>query len=152
MQTGGSYLFFDRLVSSPQTSPSASLGTLLLAGLKYYGDVTATTMTPAIYRDLVEQCQQEDSMLLQNLESLGVGGAPITEDIFQWSAANNISVFDCSGATEVAGTIAIRRAKNLHQKTTGLQVIPEFMGFLEKENLDHDYGELVIRSTVSFNF
>lgn len=85
---------------------------------------------------------------LKAMRSLGVGGAPTSEDIFRWSVEQEINYFDCSGATEAAGTICIRRAAVQSMSDYGLQVVPGLEGFLEKESLEDDYGELVIRGAV----
>jgi len=148
LQTAGTYIFFDRFVSSPELPPTTTMAALLLASLKYYNNITATAMTPGIFGEVLSLCQQDDITRLQALDSLGIGGARTVESVFQWAASWNIPYFDCSGATEAAGTIAIRRARDLFQRENGLQVIPEFMGILEKEHLSDNYGELVIQCTV----
>ena len=82
------------------------------------------------------------------MRSLGVGGAPTPEDIFQWAANQEIDIFDCSGATEIAGTICIRRAAINYMRMYGLEVAPGLEGFLEKESLDDTFGELIVRGAV----
>jgi hypothetical protein len=148
LQTAGAYIFFDRAVSSPESSSTIQLPALLRAGLEYHAPVTALTATPAIFSDLIALCGPDDIARLRILESVGVGGASTVESIFQWAVSNGIRYWDCSGATEAAGTIARRCAWDPSQRENGLQVIPELIGLLRKERLEDNHGELVIRGTV----
>ncbi|CAA7262015.1 unnamed protein product [Cyclocybe aegerita] len=145
LQTAGAYIFFDRILSSPEASSTTRIATFLLAGLEYYAPVTAFAATPAIFNDIIAQCGQNDIERLRALDSVGIGGAPTIESVFQWAASNNITYFDCSGATEAAGTIAIRRTADVSQRKNGLQVIPELMGMLQKESTTDTHGELIIK-------
>ena len=147
--TAGSYIFFDRSVSSPEAPSEIALPQLILDALAYHSPVTSLTAIPAIMSQIVALSSQIDVERLRLLHSLGVGGAPTSEGLFQWAATLGIQYFDCSGATEAAGTVCIRRAGNPKQRETGLQVIPEVMGCLEKINLEDQFGELVLRGTVS---
>lgn len=104
---------------------------------------------PAILPPLIEACSQADLERLCALESLGVGGAPTPESVFQWAASRGIAYFNCSGATEAVGTICIRRALEPSQRQNGLQIIPGLMGFLEKRVSSDHFGELIIHGTVS---
>lgn len=151
MWTGGSYIFHDPLVSSPATlSSSPSLATALLAGLEYYENVTSFCAIPVIVQQMSKQCTAAGLEHFQNLHSLGVGGAPTPPTLFDWAVKHAIPYFDCSGATEAAGTICIRRALDPDQAQYGLQVIPGLMGSLEKIRLSDTFGELIITGTVCY--
>ncbi|KAL5536380.1 hypothetical protein ACEPAF_202 [Sanghuangporus sanghuang] len=147
LETGGSYVFFDREVSSPQAPLSTPLHIQLLQALRYHQPVDSLCVVPAIFSDIVKDLDAAGLDLLKAMRSLGVGGAPTSEAVFQWAAEQAIPYFDCSGATEAAGTICIRRATVQTMKDYGLQVAPGLEGFLEKESLDDDHGELIIRGT-----
>lgn len=111
--------------------------------------MTNFTTVPATLAEIIQKCTHVDLERLRSLESLGVGGAPTSELLFEWVASQGIPYFDCSGATEAAGTICIRRALEPSQRENGLEIIPGLMGILEKKNHADNYGELVIRGTVS---
>lgn len=104
---------------------------------------------PAILPTLIEECSQADLERLRALDSLGVGGAPTPEPVFQWAASQGIAYFNCSGATEAVGTICIRRALEPSQRQNGLEIIPGLMGVLEKEASSDLFGELIILGIVS---
>ena len=106
------------------------------------------TAVPAIFASIAQLSSQDDIERLQQLDSFGVGGASLPEDLFQWAASLRIQCFDGSGATEMAGTICIRRALDPHQKITKLQVIDGLMGVLEKDNEKDNFGELIILGKV----
>lgn len=106
-------------------------------------------MLPAVLGEMIPMCSQADLRRLQSLKSMGVGGARTSEDVFQWAASQGIPYFDCSGATEAVGTICVRLAGDIEQRTRGLQVISGLMGVLEKANPDDDFGELIIHGTVN---
>ncbi|KAF8523370.1 polyketide synthetase [Hysterangium stoloniferum] len=145
--TGGSYVFFDRSRSSPSSPSSTSLPPLLLSALAYHAPITSLTTIPALVPEIFTPSSDAVSTLplLTALHSLGVGGAPTPSHLFSWAASRGIKYFDCSGATEAAGTICVRRSWNEFQRVNGLQVIPEVLGVLEKTNPSDDFGELIIR-------
>ena len=149
LETGGAYIFFDREVSSPEAPLSTPLHVQLLRALHYHQPVDSLCVVPAIFSEMVKDIDDAELSLLKSMRSLGVGGAPTSEAIFQWAAEQGIPYFDCSGATEAAGTICIRRAAVQSMRTCGLQVAPGLEGFLEKESLNDDHGELIIRGAVS---
>ncbi|KAF9461926.1 polyketide synthetase [Collybia nuda] len=147
MGTGGSYVFYDPSVSSPMLPESTPLATLLLAGLEYHANATSFCAIPAVVHQISQQCTASGLQRLQELHSLGVGGAPTPPHLFGWAINNDISYFDCSGATEAVGTICIRRALDPRQSQYGLQVISGLMGSLEKSQMTNNFGELIISGT-----
>lgn len=148
MRTGGAYLFFDRARSSPSSAPSTALPRLLLAALEHHHPVSTLAVVPSVLIELLRISTQPDLDRLRALHSLAVGGARTPEDLFQWAASQGIRYFDCSGATEAAGTVCIRRAEDHDQRKFGLQIIPGLMGVLEKDDLQDNFGLLIIRGTV----
>lgn len=145
--TGGSYIFFDRQVSSPQAPLSTPIHVQLLHAIQYHQPVDSLCVVPAIFEDMVADLDEIGLRNLKAMRSLGVGGAPTSEDIFQWAAEHSVQYFDCSGATEAAGTICIRRVMVQSMRDHGLQVAPGLEGFLEKESLMDNFGELVLRGS-----
>ncbi|KAF8636077.1 hypothetical protein AX17_003784 [Amanita inopinata Kibby_2008] len=146
LQTGGSYVFHNALVSSSsELPPSTPLGSLLLDSLAYHWPVSSFCSVPSIMESLVDLCSAKHIELLQNLRSLVAGGAPSSPDLLSWAAKHGISYYDVSGATEVAGAIGIRSALEPRQRLSGAQVINGLAGILRKEKQDDDRGELVLR-------
>ncbi|KAH7872218.1 polyketide synthetase, partial [Lentinula edodes] len=140
--SGGSYIFFNPSLISSKTTPA--LARSLLDGLKHHSPVTSFTTMPAILLDMTSICTVDDIGVLQALASLGVGGAATSESVFQWAISNNISLFDCSGATEAVGTICIRFTNVIEQRDNGMELIQGLSGTLKKSAETDDFGELVI--------
>ncbi|KAJ8518269.1 hypothetical protein ONZ45_g4625 [Pleurotus djamor] len=139
LRSAGSYVFFDRVLTPPK-SASSPIASALLEALAYYTNITSMTMIPIVFADISSICTQEQLPLLKRLHSLGVGGAPTSPSLFRWATSAGVRLFDCSGATEMAGTICIRRAWDPEQRLNGLQVIPGLNGLLVKENESDHHG------------
>lgn len=120
--------------------PPSTPAPFLLSGLAYHSPVTSFTAIPAILPTLIEESSQADLERLRVLESVGVGGAPTPEFVFQWAASQCIAYFNCSGATEAVGTVCIRRALEPSQRQNGLQIILGLMGVLQKRVASDLFG------------
>ena len=147
--TGGTYIFFDGIVSSPGLHLSTSLGCLILRALQYHQPIHSLCTVPSIVEDMIKICSPIDLERLRGTRLLGVGGAPASETIVDWAIEQKIPVVDISGATEAVGTICARRALDTGTPRLGLQVLAGLEGFLEKERITDTYGELIIRATAS---
>ncbi|KAJ7595789.1 polyketide synthetase [Mycena floridula] len=146
-QTGGTYIFFDRSVSSPTSSANIPLSKLLLHAISYHQPVDNFFAVPSTFSEIIKVTTDTDIQHLRRLKSLGVGGAPTQVAVFAWAVENNIPYFDCSGSTEMCGMICIRRALDPSTRQHGLRVIEGLEGRLLKEDPIDDFGELIISGT-----
>lgn len=152
LQTGGTYIIFDKSVSSAGLPTTVSLSDQLLSSIKYHQPVHSICLVPSIFEEIVKEISSNDLSMLQQMKCLYVGGAPTPEVLFKWAAENMIPLNDILGATEVAGLLGLRSALDPQMSTHGIQVGSGLEGFIEKEEEEDTYGELIVRGQVSILF
>ncbi|TDL21967.1 hypothetical protein BD410DRAFT_770959 [Rickenella mellea] len=155
LRSGGSYIFFQPTLSSPEAAASTPLHELLAEALSYHGGVTAFCAVPGVFAETREKANAKKEVLLKNLKnlhSLGVGGAPTPPHLYEWARREGLRFFDCSGITECVGTVCTRLVRWEGRKSGGLRLVEGLHGVLELEREweggEGDVvGELIVRAT-----
>jgi acyl-coenzyme A synthetase/AMP-(fatty) acid ligase len=144
LQTAGTFVFYDRTVSSPDADADTSLSHLLMQALAYHQPIDSMFFVPFILEHVHQEPLDSYVQHLRRLRALCVGGANVSEEVFGWLQSNQITIINLYGLTEMCGVAATRG----HRDVDGSELSNGLMGVLVKDQAEDEEGEMVILSKV----